>query len=262
MAGNARVIINADDFGHDADSAAATIALFERGMLTSATIMANMPATREAIAFARTSPGFSFGVHLTFARDSVEAPLADPARIPTLVDRSDAFRAINRVRVGALLGAIPIDQIEVEMTAQMAFFADSGVRVSHVDSHHHLHKLAPFREAAKRVLPRFGVTKVRTVQDVYSGSSFYRPTAWFGRHWAGDLRRHFASTDHFFMMRGTASCNWGGHLGRILKSSDSLEFGCHPGSEEQWRLREAQQAERFIEFCRGENARLINWWNL
>ena len=52
----------------------ATIECFEAGALTSATIMPGMPSTDEALAFARTRPDLSFGVHLTLTETAPNVP--------------------------------------------------------------------------------------------------------------------------------------------------------------------------------------------
>lgn len=72
------IIANADDFGYDQDSTLATIDCFRAGALTSATIMPKMPATKMAIKFACANPQHAYGVHLTFVRDTLECPVADP----------------------------------------------------------------------------------------------------------------------------------------------------------------------------------------
>ena len=87
-----KVITNADDFGYSADTVRATIECFERGALTSATIMANMPATQEAVRYAAAHPELSFGAHLTFVGgDGGERPLLEAGQIPHLVDAQGGF---------------------------------------------------------------------------------------------------------------------------------------------------------------------------
>ena len=71
------VVVNADDFGSSSDTVRATIECFEAGALTSATIMPGMPATDEALAYARSRPDLSFGVHLTLTGDGEERPAVD-----------------------------------------------------------------------------------------------------------------------------------------------------------------------------------------
>src|SRR5436190_2722497 len=102
-----RIITNADDFGQDDDTVAATIECFERGALTSATIMPKMPATQRAIEYARSHAQFSFGVHLTFVRENErtpESPICAGGEIPALVDPDGRFPDSDKVRWQALFG--------------------------------------------------------------------------------------------------------------------------------------------------------------
>ena len=157
-----RIVVNADDFGLSADTVRATIDAVNAGHVTSATLMPNAPASAEAIEFARNGfLGVSFGVHLTFVGDGDERPLSSPQGVPVLVDRAGKLRRTNVVRLAAVLGRLPVDQLEREIEAQVEWARSRGVEVSHVDSHRHLHKYGPFREALARVLPRLGISHVR-----------------------------------------------------------------------------------------------------
>src|SRR6267154_2464346 len=61
------LIVHADDFGETVDISDAIRLCIEAGIVTSTSIMANMPATPYAITFARTlADRASFGVHLNF----------------------------------------------------------------------------------------------------------------------------------------------------------------------------------------------------
>ena len=96
--------------------------------------MANMPETSRALEFARGHPEFSFGVHLTFVSDGPERPLLDSAKVPGLVDQEGRFLPTVVVRKKALFRQLPEDQIAQELSTQLAFVADHGVKISHVDS--------------------------------------------------------------------------------------------------------------------------------
>ena len=78
-----KLIVNADDFGFSDHMVEWTIKGFECGALTSATIMAGMPATEKAVAYAKSHPQFSFGVHFCLVD---EAPMCRPEDIPSMVD--------------------------------------------------------------------------------------------------------------------------------------------------------------------------------
>ena len=61
---SAKLIINADDFGLCRGVNKAVVEAHTTGVLTSATIMANMPASDEAIVIAKKTPTLGVGVHL------------------------------------------------------------------------------------------------------------------------------------------------------------------------------------------------------
>ena len=255
------IIVNADDFGYDTDSTLATIDCFRAGALTSATIMPKMPATELAFKFARENPQHAFGVHLTFVRDTVESPVADPRLIPALVGDDGAFRPSHQLRLMALLGRIPVEQICTEISAQIERVLDSGVPVSHVDSHGHLHKFKPFVAALAKTLPRYGISRVRNVQNQYTVKPFKSPTYWLGPYWRRRIMHHFVTTPHFFM--GT-NANDPGWIEKILARplNGVLEVGFHPGSplhEEAWRNSERLACLAFAVEARRRHVSFISW---
>ena len=78
-----KLIINADDFGLDEHTVEWTIKGFDCGALTSATIMAGMPATELAVEYAKRHPKFSFGVHFYLVDES---PISNPKEIKSMID--------------------------------------------------------------------------------------------------------------------------------------------------------------------------------
>jgi predicted glycoside hydrolase/deacetylase ChbG (UPF0249 family) len=258
-----RIILNADDFGYDDDTVAATIECFETGALTSATIMPKMPATERAVDYAKANPRFSFGAHLTFVADTVEAPFSKPADIPALVRPDGRFRDSQELRLTALRGQLPVEQVEREMTLQLEFLLDQGVPLSHVDSHGHLHKFKPFVEAMRRVLPRFAIRRVRTAQDVYLRRPFKSPTYWLGGVWRRRIRRHFVTTDHLYMGNSPEDARRlaGGELIPLLKG-ETIEVGVHPGHAEAWRAEEYRAVRAFAACAVEAGHRLMTWSDL
>lgn len=255
------LIVNADDFGQSEDTVVATIECFESGALTSATVMTARPATDRAIEYALQHPEHSFGVHLTFVRDPVERPLCDPERVPSLVGADGCLLSTRDMRVRALAHRVDVGEIELELEAQLRAVAERGVVVSHVDSHRHLHKLAPFRAALERVLPRFGITRVRTAQDVFLADARRRPTYWLHGYWGARLGRAFVTSDHFFMA-AKSDPPWAEQLAaRIHDLRGSLEIGVHPGREEPWRDRDRRAVAELVPSLEGEVS-LVNWRTL
>lgn len=255
-----RIIVNADDFGYSEDTVEATIAAFERGLLTSATIMPRMPASAAAIAYARTRPDRSFGVHLTFVGRGEERCVEVPERVSHLAYPDGRLRSARRVRMAAILGRIPAHEIRAEADAQIRAVVEAGVAVSHVDSHRHLHKLASFREALRATLPDWGIRRVRAVQDVYVRRPLRSPTYWLGGRWQRSVRREFATTDHFYMPTSARDENWERVAERLpALGGTTLEVGLHPGEEEEWRRSELRGLEPFVDAVRRAGHELVDW---
>ena len=156
------VIINADDLGISQEVNDATFDLISRGRISSATILANAPATREATRLASQFPRCSFGVHLNLTQ--FETLTSGPeARL--LVDRSGRMTRANRLArptPGRLRAAYR------EWSAQVERVASLGVCISHLDSHHHVHTLPVFFPVLKEVQRRYGIRRVRLAKNFYS----------------------------------------------------------------------------------------------
>jgi predicted glycoside hydrolase/deacetylase ChbG (UPF0249 family) len=254
-----RIVLHADDFGASADTVRATIECFEQGALTSASIMPAMPATAEAVDYARAHPELDVGVHLTFVGEGDERPLSPPEEISGLVDENGRFLATRTIRLRALARRLPVEQIAREMTAQISAVRDDGVEISHVDSHRHVHKLPSFREALARVLPAFGIERVRAVQDVYLRKPRKSPTYWLGGRWQKALAREFRTTTHMYMPTSAGDLAWEQPLTEIARGLDgTLEVGVHPGYGD-WRDGERASVLAFAELARRDGHELVSW---
>jgi predicted glycoside hydrolase/deacetylase ChbG (UPF0249 family) len=255
-----RVILSADDFGLDDDTVQRTISCLNDGILQGASIMAQMPATARALEYARGRVDLSFGVHLVFCTDGLERPILAQSIIPNLIRPDGAFFPSNRIRALGLLNRLPESEIEQEMKAQLAFVRDHGVRIDYVDSHGHLHKLPPFQRALRRVLPWFGITRVRRAQDVYLGSTLRRPMALAFPIFNWSISRQFQTTDKFFMPDIRGQIHW---VPRLLKSMTRfegiMEVGVHPGAKEHWRKREELEAREFANLARSDGHCFVGW---
>jgi len=259
-----RLILHADDFGQSEDDFRATVECFEQGALTSASIMPLMPFSDAAIRYAKGHPEYSYGAHLTFARNTVERPVSDPSEIPHLLDSDGNYTDSNVIRIRALCHRIPPGEIECEVKAQLGYFHDHGLALSHVDSHGHMHKLGPFPDAIARVLPHFGISRVRAVQNLFVRNPLLSPTFWLGGYWGRRICKRFRTTKFLFMLRGNEGLNW------IRKDSpwfhglvqhcqgSTVEAGFHPGFI-GWNDIERKSLIRFAEEAKEHSIERITW---
>ena len=156
------MIVNADDLGMSREVNEATFELMAKGRVSSATILANAPATREA---ARRSSHFSkcsFGVHLNLT-EFEPVTGGNGARL-LIDDRGQMSRANERIA----LHPGHLRAVYEELCAQITHLASLGVGITHLDSHHHVHTRAVFFPVLKAVQRRYRIRKVRLTKNFYS----------------------------------------------------------------------------------------------
>lgn len=261
-----KVILHADDFGFDKDTVHATIDLLECGALTSATIMVTMPAADEAMAYAAAHPEKSFGVHLTYV-DGIR-PVCSREEIPSLTDGNGLFLESNAVRKKALCLGISREEIVRESLAQIKRVQAGGVRVSHLDSHGHLHKFPSILLALKDITASSGVKKVRRVQNVFIEPPHFGPSSVLNGMFGCYISRNFLTTDYFYMSANCMDTDWSDTIIRhmdALPDDAVIEVGVHPGladnEGERWRIAEYNDMKLFAERIRCDGRHKIITWN-
>lgn len=151
--------MNADDLGLTTGVNDAVFQAHEHGILTSASLMAGGPAVDDAIARARHHPSLGIGCHLTLVDGRPVAPLSE---VRSLVDAQGCFRPSWRPFIrDALAGRIALSEVERELTAQIDRLATAGVRLTHLDSHKHVHVYPPIFSIVAGLAARYGVPAVR-----------------------------------------------------------------------------------------------------
>jgi predicted glycoside hydrolase/deacetylase ChbG (UPF0249 family) len=167
MTGASRLIVNADDFGLSSPINEAVLEAAERGILTSATIMANMPAFDEAVRGAKDHPRLGVGVHLNLLRGW---PLSPPSEIRSLLGRDGKLLGSASAFAWRLwLRKIDPAHLERECLAQVERVKAAGLRPTHLDSEKHLHLAFPLLgEIACRVANRTGVRCIRVARESHA----------------------------------------------------------------------------------------------
>jgi chitin disaccharide deacetylase len=152
------VVINADDLGRSPDVNRAIIDCFDRGLISSATIMTNMPGFEEACSLI-LARGIQdrIGVHLNLTQGVARtAPIRD---CPRFSDPDGVLGAMPRP-VWRLSHA-EAQAIEVELSSQVDALLAFGIVPSHFDSHHHAHTQWPVCSVVMRLAKRYHVPAVR-----------------------------------------------------------------------------------------------------
>ncbi len=151
--------MNGDDFGYSEAINAAVVRCHDAGVLRSASVLVNRPATRAALALARSRPSLEIGFHVNLTEG---APVLPPREVPSLVDRRGFFRPLVPQLAGLALGRTNLDEVARELSAQFAILCDAGIRPTHVDGHLHAHAFPGVLDVVVRLMATAGVSAMRS----------------------------------------------------------------------------------------------------
>lgn len=131
-----KLIINADDFGYCKGVNYGIIEAHKDGVLTSTTLMANMPSFDHAVGLHQQYPNLGIGVHLTLTTGT---PVLN--HLKTIIDTDGNFR--NQAYYKE---SFTVDEHEVydEWKAQIEKALAAGIQPTHLDAHHHANLFGDF----------------------------------------------------------------------------------------------------------------------
>lgn len=187
-----KLIVNADDFGLSRGVNFGIVDAMHHGIVRSTTLMASGPAFDHAVELGKRNEALGIGIHLTLTWGY---PLVSGHK--TLVDEQGRFHKLAYVESHP--DCLDPAEIQIEFTAQIEKVLASGIRPTHLDSHHHVHMLPAHRQII--------AAAARTYSLPYRGMGSF--------------------TDAFYGTELTA--------GRLLEMLEAyrgegpLEVMCHPG---------------------------------
>jgi len=160
-----KLIVNADDFGLTVGVNRAIIEGHTRGVITSATVMANMPAFDDAVALAKDHPSLGVGLHFNITQGR---PVADASCVGSLIDDQGEFWGTSAALLGrALAGRLNTGEVVIELRAQIEKAVRAGLRLTHIDSHKHSHALPRVCEAVIATIRDCGINAARLPREAW-----------------------------------------------------------------------------------------------
>jgi predicted glycoside hydrolase/deacetylase ChbG (UPF0249 family) len=165
VTGPSWLVVNADDFGVSRGSTLGVVKAHREGIVTSASLAVVTEHFALAVESAKQCPDLGIGLHLTLTSGR---PVADRGRVPMLVNDAGFFRW----RFTSLLNTHPMRvpglhaQLALEIDAQFARLADSGIKADHVNGERHAHLIPGIFELVVEAAKRFGVRWVRAARDI------------------------------------------------------------------------------------------------
>jgi hopanoid biosynthesis associated protein HpnK len=261
-----RLIVNADDFGLTRGVNRAIAACHQRGIVTSATLMATGACFEEAVEMAAQMPRLSVGCHIVLVDGTPLLPACEVRSL--LAPGTDRFyHSIGEILRAVALGRFNAAEAEAEAGAQLARLQRAGVQVSHFDAHKHTHMFPSILRPMLRAAAAHGVRAVRNpfeapgvvsmAEALRNRTLLLRKTettllrVWLHRRWQKAVRNAgFASTDGSLGVASTGTMNEASLRAMLRQIPDGTwELVCHPGYNDddlaavRTKLRESREVE-------------------
>jgi hopanoid biosynthesis associated protein HpnK len=160
------VIVNADDFGMSKGVNDAIVISSKLGVLTSTSIMANMPAFEDAINKINVNNmNIGIGIHISLTEGK---SVLKPSEIPLLVDSYGHFKnSFASLFIQVMKSKSILQQIEIEIKAQFEKLHSFGVKLDHVNSHHHIHMIPRIFSIVSKVATYYNYRSIRLIDESF-----------------------------------------------------------------------------------------------
>jgi predicted glycoside hydrolase/deacetylase ChbG (UPF0249 family) len=157
-----RLIVNGDDLGLAACVNRGILRAHRDGILTSASLLANAPATDEALAMLRDAPALGIGVHLNLVRGS---PLSPPETVQPLLGAEGRFPGTTAAIRRRAKDPACREAAEREYRAQIERILNAGVRPTHLDAEKHHAVCPPLARLVAGLAEEYGIGVMRTWEE-------------------------------------------------------------------------------------------------
>jgi predicted glycoside hydrolase/deacetylase ChbG (UPF0249 family) len=230
-----RLIINADDYGLSRGVSIGLIEAAEVGVVTSASMMVNLPAFTDAAERARSTSALSLGLHLNLTTGHSIAPAPSLTR-----GNTGQFHSLPQLIARASLGLIDASDVRRECVAQIDRMVEAGFHPTHLDSHRHVHAHPALWRTVLQAAHSRDISNVRVPSEpLWASSHDWRATLKnTGLLLCNRAVRHGARegvANHFF---GVSLQNGGSFASRLFALIPQLPAGTselmtHPGHADQ-----------------------------
>jgi len=157
------LIVNADDLGWTEGVNRGIVEAHRKGLVTSATLLANGRAFPSGIDAARKNPELGIGVHLNL---SDGRPTAAAEQVPGLLNAAgELYGGPESLMLRIASRSLRWAEVEREWDAQIRKIREAGISPTHLDGHKHVHMLPGLFELALRLAKKHGIRAIRVAHE-------------------------------------------------------------------------------------------------
>ena len=203
MESKKKIIVNADDFGYRKDINEGIIFAHKNGIVKSTTVLTDRDAFEDAVFLSKENPALKTGIHID---------------LDIFMDINGDVADISSVS-NFKLPKPDKDQIAGAINRQLDKFLNAGLKLSHLDGHHHAHMHPDILPIVAQKAKELNVP-VRFVESFYNDFQLSQQM----KQMLLDLNIKFCP--HFIN---------GWYWGNVDENFTLAELMTHPGLNEMWR---------------------------
>jgi chitin disaccharide deacetylase len=167
-----RVTINADDFGLKSSVNKAIAECFKSGVITSTTLMANMPGFDEAVEMAHK---YNFadktGIHLVLTEGT---PLTTGILDTNLFYNEFNTDLKKHKKRLFLLSSNDKKLIFNEFSSQIEKVRNAGIEITHIDTHHHIDEVWSVTNIILGLLKKYDISSMRILDNLNHSTRLHK----------------------------------------------------------------------------------------
>ncbi len=154
-----KLIVTADDFGLTEKVNQGIVESHCRGIVTSTSLMANGGAFEDAVARVRQAPRLGIGAHLNLT----QGPTVTRATLVRNLVQRNGEMSIGPIGLGKKIatGKVRLDEVELELRAQIEKILGAGIKLTHLDGHKHIQLLPGVFDIVLKLAGEYGIKGIR-----------------------------------------------------------------------------------------------------
>lgn len=239
------LIFNADDFGISQGVNEAIFRAHTQGVLNSTSIMITLKYVPQALELAKQMPNLNIGLHANLTNEN---SVLSKEEIPLLVDENGKFKHgfVNLAILSVLHPKELKKQAKKEIRAQIEKAISCGIKLTHLDSHRHIHMIPAIFKACMELVEEYNIPRLRFVNE--NPITTIRQTS--SKEWLTDggliknlvliscaiankLLFGFKSDVYFYSIVNTCKISRDKlNSYKVPSSYNTVEIGIHPGLPE------------------------------
>lgn len=165
------LIVNADDFGDTEEVTRGIVEAYRNGIVTSTSLMANMPGFEYAVASIQENPLLDIGAHLNVHRGS---PLT---KCSYIADNGHFLKNPLRLLFRYCVNPKKVrEEIFTEFNAQIQKIVNANIKISHLDTEKHMHTFPFIYKITLQIAEKYDIHAVRFPYERMTFAALHNPS--------------------------------------------------------------------------------------